>query len=459
MRKTGMRCFSKRPNGRFCFFAQVKRIQKFRRSRYNEKMKKKKPRIVIVGGGFGGVRAALDLRHHVAADCAITLIDRNTYHSYTSDYYETATFFLSERERWNTAREWMRARGSVVIPFSDIFGASNGGFRFIHGEVERVLLDTQQVLLRDGKKILYDWLIFAPGSETNYFHIPRLSELSLALKTVPESLNIRVAVDELFLRIPKREVIRILIGGGGFTGCEFAGELIGYCKKLAVLHGHPVENIAIEIIEGSGTLLGGANRWVRQKAMLRFTDLGVKVVLHALIERVEPGQVFIKGNANPQSFHLLVWTAGIKGSGLAERLEGDVVLEKGYIVVDEYLRLPAYQNVFVAGDVAQYIDRKTPLAPPKTAQVAIAEGEYVAHTLVRLLRGHKIFSAPVFKSKFLVPLGGRYALADLGKIKLEGRAAWALKRFAALRYFLSILPLRRALTVWVRGVTLYVRND
>lgn len=420
---------------------------------------KRKPRIVIIGGGFGGVRAALDLRRRAAADCEVTLIDRNAYHSYTSDYYEMATFFLSERERWNAAEEWMSARGSIAIPFMDIFGANNGGFRFIRGEVERILLDRRRVLLHSGKKVSYNWLIFAPGSETNYFHISRLAELSHALKTVSESLNVRVAVDELFLRVPKHEVIRILIGGGGFTGCELAGELVGYCKKLAVLHGHPAENIAIEIVEGSGMLLGGAGRWIRQRALSRLKTLGVGVTLRALIKRVEPGRVFIEGGKTPRPFHLLIWAAGIRGSRLTERLEGEVVLEKGCVAVDEYLRIPAHKNVFVVGDVAGCVNPKTGIAAVKTAQAAIAEGKYAAHTLIRLLRGHKVFPAPIFKNKYLIPLGGRYALADLGSMRLEGVLAWALKRLAALRYFLSILSPRYALTIWARGVKLYVKND
>ena len=422
-------------------------------------MRKQKPRVVIIGGGFGGVRAALDLLKHAHRDVSVTLVDRNDFHSYTSDYYETATLRIPELLR-HEQREWLRVRGTVAIPFTEIFGRYNKAIRLVEGEVVGIDLYDKRVHMADGLDISYDWLVFAPGSEVNDYGIPRLGELALSLKTVSDALNVRNALDELFLRLPKERVIRIVIGGGGFTGCEFAGELVGYCQHLARLHEHPPEHISITLVEGAGTLLGGAASWMRARARARLTTLGVEVRLNSFIERVEPGALYIKGAKAALACDVLVWTAGVRASRLVGKLEGDVVAERGCLMLDEQLRIPAHPSAYAIGDAAYCPDRADgEESLPMTAQVADSQGAFVASAIRKELAGRKPHPYEPKHSGFIIPLGGKYALANVYGIRLSGFLAWMLKRIVALRYFLNILPAGYALTHWWRGVQLYIRDS
>lgn len=421
-------------------------------------MKKKKSRIVVLGGGFGGVRAALNLLRQNHNDIALTLIDRNEYHSFTGDYYEVATAHLSEKEAL-TEECFRNAKGTIAIPFEIIFSRYLRAFRFLKGEIASIRLREKQITTAAGKTINYDWLIVAVGSQSNFFSIPQLETFALPFKTVDDALRVRNAVDELFFRVPKHHTIRIVVAGGGLTGVELAGELVGYGKKLARTHGHPVLNVDIKLLEGSEALLTGLNAWVKKRAKERLERLGVDVRMHHLVERVEANTLFIRGNSRPIAYDLLIWTAGVKANVFARVLAKEGVrLYHGRVLTNEFLQIPEHNEVFVVGDIGTQT-QKNGFTPPMTAQTAIDQGAYAARVIHRVFRGHRLFPYVLHGSRFIVPIGGRYALADFGAIKIEGLPAWLLKRFVALRYFLGILSTREALTLWWKGVQLYMKNN
>lgn len=421
--------------------------------------RKQKHRVVVLGGGFGGVRAALDLLRRNHEDITLTLIDRNEYHGFTGDYYEVAAAHLTEREAF-TEERFKNVKGTIVIPFKTIFSNYSHAFRFIKGEIASVRLNERQVITASGAVIRYDWLIVSAGSQNNFFSIPHLEAFAFPFKTVDDALRIRNAVDELFFRVPKHHIVRIVIAGGGLTGVEFAGELVGYCKKLARIHGHPMLNVDIKLLEGSDALLTGLHVWMRKRAKKRLEQLGVDVKMDYLVERAEARTLFVRGSSRPIAYDLLVWTAGVKANLLARILaEEGAQLYRGRVLTNKFLQIPKYRTVFIVGDIGAYTNQEAGLLPPMTAQTAIAQGAYVARTLHRLFQGYRLFPYMLRQPRFIVPIGGTYALADLGIVKIEGLPAWLLKRFAALWYFLSILPMRNALTLWWRGVQLYTKND
>src|SRR3989338_4460834 len=216
--------------------------------------------IVIIGGGFGGVRVARRLAQE--RNVHITLIDKERYHTFHPELYEVATANIPETFG-HLPLEFSELRSTASYPLVDIF-SDHLNVTVLHDEVVTINFKKQETLLKSGSTHTYDVLVLGIGSEVNYFDIPHLAEYALPLKTLWDALQIRNQLDELFRTTQKKETINIIIGGGGFTGCEFAGELCFYIKKLTTLHGRPAELVTITIVEGSSALLPGVDAWVQK---------------------------------------------------------------------------------------------------------------------------------------------------------------------------------------------------
>ena len=405
-----------------------------------------KKTVVIVGGGFGGVRVALDLSRH-EHDLKIVIVDKDGYHSYPADYYKLLSPSHDGKEHFGPAK-FRLMFSSVSIPLAEIFEGKKN-IEIVFGEASGVDSVQNELILSSGSRVKYDWLILAVGSATNFYGIPGLASRAIEFKTTEDSLNLRNAVDEAFGRKGKRESVSIIVGGGGFTGSEVASELVGFVQSVAKLHGHPAEKVSISIVEASPVLLASAGDWVSKKAVLRLKKLGVEVLLGDPLIDVKDNVVDLKSGKSI-NFDVLVWTAGVKANPLAEKIAGLNLSKGSCVTVDEYLRTNLAENIFAIGDVAFCMDKDKPM--PMTSQTAISQGRYVAHYIKKKLHGRGIFKYHPKKSNFIVPLGGRYALIDFGKLKLEGFIPWALKRVVALKYFLSILSFRKALKAWFFGV-------
>ncbi|OGZ29764.1 MAG: hypothetical protein A2931_00490 [Candidatus Niyogibacteria bacterium RIFCSPLOWO2_01_FULL_45_48] len=401
---------------------------------------------VIVGGGFGGVRAALDLSRH-KHDLKVVLVDKNGYHSYPADYYKLLSPSSDHKEHFGPAK-FRLMFSSVSIPLPEIFEGIES-VEILTDEAVGFDVRASLVKLASGGEIKYDWLILAPGSVTNFYGVPGLKSRALEFKTTSDSLNLRNAVDEVFERKGKREPINIVVGGGGFTGCEVASELVGYADSLSRIHGHPRDSVYVSIIEASPVLLGPLSDWAKRKTEARLKKLGVKIFLSDPIIDVMDGALRLKSGKEIR-FDVLVWAAGVKANFLGEKIEGAELAKGSCLMVDEYLRVGNHENIFAVGDIAfcEGFDKK-PM--PMTSQTAVSQGQYVAYSIKRQLHGRKIFKYHPRESKFIMPLGGKYAITDLGFVKISGFLAWYLKRFVALKYFLSILPATKAFKVWWRG--------
>ncbi len=418
-------------------------------------------KIVILGGGFGGVRAALDLSRKIP-NSKITLVDKKSRHSYYPDMYELSAAVFP-KGRVPDKKDFLAIESTLAIPFDDIF-KSRRNVEVREDAISGVNFKKREVILSSGLpagkagRLGYDFLIIALGSETNFFNIPRLGEKSQEFKTASDALNLRSSLEELFLSEGKHEVISVVIGGGGFTGSELAGELAFALPKLAASHGHPARNIKLVLVEGAGRLLPSAAAWFGEKALGRLQKIGVEVMLESFISDVKDKKLFLKdGREIP--FSLLVWTAGVKANRAAENLEGISLQKNKCVVVDKNLRAAGHENVFVIGDLAYCVAPGASGPMPMTAQTAIEQGHYVSNFLAGRLGGKREIEFHPQVSRFIVPLGGKYALAELGFMKLAGFVPWFLKRFVALKYFLSILPPSMAFKIWWRGLRIFTRND
>ncbi|OGZ32245.1 MAG: hypothetical protein A3H02_00895 [Candidatus Niyogibacteria bacterium RIFCSPLOWO2_12_FULL_41_13] len=409
-------------------------------------------KVLIIGGGFGGLRAGLDLVRHNYADLEITLIDKTGWHYFPPEYYKLIYFQKGD----DITREFYEKESHrFAIPLYEIFSTEGGSafsggknkknFKLVVDEAIKINLKQNEVITKSGAKIDYDYLILALGSETEYFGNSSLKEFAYPFKTVQDALNIRNIIDELFFKKAKYEPIKILIVGGGVTGCEVGANLAETVSRLAKIHSHPQKNISIEIMEGAPNILSQLSDFARNRVLRRLENLGVKITTNNTIVEAKKGEAINKqGEIIPYDF--LIWTVGVKACGITEKL--NIKLEKkGLVSVDEYLRIPDFQNVFAVGDISCFKDFEgKPLA--MTAQNAVWQGSYIAYTIKRLIHGRRIYKFHPKKFGFIMPLGKNYGVADLGWFKIWGLPAIWMRRLANLRYLLGILPLRRALFYW-----------
>lgn len=416
--------------------------------------------ILIVGGGYAGVAAAKRLiKRRVDARPAktssngarIILVDQNSYHALPSDYYELATSNLSERK----PIDWNRVKRYAAISFADIFARESVEVR--EDRLEYVDLKKNICVFTRSGEQSYDYLLLALGAETNFYNIPRLQEYAHGFKTIPDVLEARNAVDELFARKAKHEPIQIVIGGGGFTGCEVAAELVGFIKKLARDHSQPLSSTTVTIIEAGSALLPGGSPWLQAATKKRLESLGVIIIFEKPVESMSANEVLFDGFSLP--YDILFWTAGVKANSFFDQWTGITKEKGGCVSVDQTLRLPDHQNVFILGDAAYCPNPTTGTPEPMTAQVAIQHGRYAAQCIAALLENRAPSPYRHKKPLLLIPLGGKYALLDLGGIRIRGLAGWFLKRFAVLRYLCWLLPLYKALPLWFANTRLFMRND
>lgn len=405
-----------------------------------------KKRVIIVGGGFGGIRAALDLARY-KHDFDIILIDKNGYHTFTPDCYKLLAPAAESRTHFNSVKFRMFF-SSVSIALAEIFeGREN--VELVFEEVCEINYLNREIATLEGRRLRYDWLILAVGGVTNFFDVPGLRARALEFKTAADALNLRNDIDEIFSRKSKSEKISVIVGGGGFTGCEVAAELSGYLKKLSSIHSHPAENIKLIIIEAAPALLATAGDWVGQKARDRFKKLGVEIIIGDAVVDVRDRSIALK-SSKIIDYDILVWTAGVKANPLTGKIAGVTLAKNACIPVSDYLQVSLSPNIFVIGDAA-YCRGPDEQPLPMTAQTAISQGRYAAYAIERFSRGRKILKFHSKKISFIIPLDGHYAIAVLSWLKMEGFSAWVIKRLAALKYFLSILPAKKALKLWLKG--------
>lgn len=415
----------------------------------------KTERVVVIGGGFAGVAACLGLLRSKQS-IFITLIDKNMHHAYHPDYYEIASAITRELKNANAA-DLLDLKQTAAIPFFKIFGKYKN-IEILKDEATDIDFKKTFVKTKNGHELFYDSLIIAAGSKTSFYNIKNLNAFVFEFKTIDDALNIRNNLHEIFANKPKKENIKIIIGGGGFSGCELAAEIALYIKFLYKIYGRPRKSAEIEIIEASENILDGVNIWTRKKAVGRLKKLGVKISPNLKIQKIEERELIFE-NKKTTNFDMLIWTAGVEAESISKLFSKEIVHEKKFcLITDGYLNIRGMKNVFAAGDIAYALDEKN--FPVKmTAQTAISEGRYIAKTIKKRLEGKNIAPYKPKQSKFIIPLGGKYAIADLGFIKFSGILAWCLKSVVTLKYFLSILPISKAIILWLNGLKIYIKND
>lgn len=415
-------------------------------------------KILVLGGGFGGIRTALDLEKKFSkksGEVEISLIDKNSYHLFTPLLYEVASVCGITKDPFS-----VKLKKTISVPFGDIFGGKN--INFIQAEISKINLDNCSVITGGGEAIRFDYLVLALGGQTADFGVSGVKEYACQFKNLEDALLVNQKIEEAVKEIAeKQSPVEILICGGGFTGVELAAEITGHVKKIAKqcrIKGG-LERARIKLFEAGPKILPMIPDKEREKISNRLTRLGVAIMENSAIEEV--GADFVKLK-NGQTVHgdLVIWTAGVKANEILMTTDGLSLTEKGKAMVDDSLTAKGFQNIFAVGDIMEFIDPKTQKPVPAQAYTAIDQGKIVARNILNGIHKSPPCLYKPFSGVWVSPVGGKYAVAYLFKsLVLGGLIGWIARQIIDLRYFLSILSVKKALALFWEEIALFTKND
>lgn len=393
------------------------------------------PRVVIVGGGFGGINLAKKLRN---APVQIVMLDRNNYHLFQPLLYQVSTAGLEA--------------DSIAFPLRGIFKNQKN---FIFRMAEVTGLRAAENILETGiGELHYDYLVLATGSTTNFFGNKLIEEHAIGMKSLIEAVQIRNYVikqfEESLLLKDEAEIkpkLNFVMVGGGPTGVEMAGafaELRKYImpKDYPEL---PVSLMNIYLIEGSPRLLAGMSEYSSEKALKGLEELGVTVMRKTVVKDYD-GKVLTLSTGEKIESHSLFWSAGVRGVPVAG-IAPEIILPNGRILVNSFNQVNGLTNVFAIGDIAQMTDDKHPKGFPMVAQVAIQQGANVAVNIKKILKQQTTLTP--FKYNDLgsmATIGRNRAVAEFAGMKLYGYFAWLVWMGVHL---MSLLGFRNKLVVFI----------
>jgi len=387
--------------------------------------------IVIAGAGYAGLHVALRLTARLRnnPEPELTLVDRHDYHQAITELPRVAG--------------GTRAADAVRIPLQDLLATR---VRFVQTEINGFDLPGRRLLTGAGP-IGWVRLVLALGSRPNDFAIPGLAERALSVYSASDAEQVWAAVSTALAAAAvatdpgrQRRLATIVVGGGGATGVELAGELAEILPKVAGRHGLAPDRPAVWLVEAGPTLLAGSSPQLIDKATRILSDLGVQVRTNAAIAaateegfRLTDGQLVQGG--------VFVWAGGVKAPELVAG-SGLPAGHNGRVKVDRYLRVLDRPEIYVAGDLASVTDPRTGHVLPPLAQVALEEGETVARNLDAELRDKPLEAFTFHDKGFVVSVGTRRGVADVAGITSGGRLAHLLKDAIEWEYRQSVTHLR-----------------
>lgn len=375
-----------------------------------------KPKIVVLGAGYAGLKTTRDLTKLLSPEEAdIVLVNKHNYHYETTWLHEVAAGTI----RPNQAR----------FMISDVISPSR--VRLIYDTVERIDTEEQRVILENGE-ITYDYLVVALGFESNTFGIKGMEEHALAILDIDSSRLIREHIEMQFAKYSAGEVedesaLTILVGGAGFTGIEFVGELVEQVPKLCKQYDIDRNKVKIISVEAMPSILPMFDKDLVSYAKQSLEDRGVEFRLGAPIKECTPEGFIVGDDEELIKAGTIVWTGGVTGSSVLGK--SGFELTRGKVTVESDLRAPGFENVFVIGDCAWVMDEAAGRPYPPTAQAAVQHGATCARNVKALLHGEPLEKF-VFQNKGTVAsLGINDGIAQVfdGK-KLTGKAAAAMKK-------------------------------
>jgi NADH dehydrogenase len=402
-----------------------------------------KPKVVIIGGGFGGLQAAKELAGEAVE---VALIDKKNHHTFQPLLYQVATAVLSPGEIASPIRRILHRAKNVEV---------------ILGEAVGFDLEKNSVKLHDGSEIPFDYLIVAAGARHSYFGHDEWEKDAPGLKTLEDAVEIRrrvlfafeVAEREAYLTGVKKHLNFVVIGGGA-TGVEVAGAIAGIAREALANDFVLIDTrrALVQLFEGGDRILNAFSPELSAKAKKDLEDLGVEVYLNSFVTDIEEGR--IKVGEKWVNCDVAVWATGVAASPLGKLL-GAETDKAGRVFVQPDLTIPNRKNVFVIGDMVNLKQEDGKLVPG-VAPAAIQMAQNATVNILRDLKGEARKDFKYFDKGSMATIGRNKAIAEIGKIKLSGFLAWLAWLFVHL---ISLIGFRNRLYVLSEWFWAYVTRE
>tara|TARA_R110002167_G_scaffold78905_4_gene218045 strand:- start:3305 stop:4594 length:1290 start_codon:yes stop_codon:yes gene_type:complete len=403
------------------------------------------PRIVIVGGGFAGISLAKKLSKQ---EVQVVLLDKNNYHTFQPLLYQVSTGGLEP--------------DSIAYPIRKILkDFPNFQFRLAHvQEIDTI----KNKLITNIGKLKFDYLVIASGSETNYFDNESIKANSMAMKSIPESLNLRSLILENFEDAllttdlnERNALMNFVIVGAGPTGVELAGAL-AEIKKGILPKDYPdldTRSVQINLIQSSDRILKEMSANASKKAEDFLEELGVNVWKNVRVTDYDGKLVTTNSDLTFETF-TFIWAAGVKGATI-KGLDSSEFINKGErILVNEFNQVKGLNNIFAVGDVACMENDQFPKGLPMMAQPAIQQGLQLGDNLLRLIEQKPMVPFDYKDKGAMATIGRNKAVVDLPKFKFQGIFAWYVWMFVHLFFLIGF---RNRVVVFINWVYNYIRFD
>ena len=402
-------------------------------------------RVVIVGGGFGGLKLANELRK---TGMQVVLVDKNNFHQFPPLIYQVASSGIEP--------------SSISFPFRKIF-RKRKNFYFRMAEARSIFPD-KKILQTSIGKIEYDYLVLAAGTTTNFFGNKQLEAEAMPMKTLPEAMGLRNAILGNLERSitcateqERNELQNIVIVGGGATGVEIAG-VLSEMKRYVLPADYPdmdSSQLNIFLIEAAGRLLGGMSPESSAAAEQFLRNMGVNVCLHKKVTDYRDHKVIFEDGMEIPT-RTFIWVSGVKAVSIGN-IPAECLGRGARLKVDAYNRVEGLKDVFAIGDQCiMTADKDYPNGHPQLAQVAIQQGKLLAENLKRIVKKKPLKAFHYKNLGSMATVGRNRAVAEFKKVKTQGWIAWILWLVVHLR---SILGVRNRISVMLNWMYNYFTYD
>lgn len=404
------------------------------------------PRIIIIGGGFGGIQLAKKLNKQ---EVEVLMVDRHNYHTFQPLLYQVATGGLEP--------------DSIAFPLRKVF-RSQKNLNFRVADVLRIEPEENKIITDIGD-YSYDYLVIATGSETNFFGQKEIEHFAMPMKTVPEALNLRSLIlqnlEEALIEEDaerKKALMTFVVVGGGPTGVETAGAL-AELRNHVLISDYPeldIKSLRIFLIEGGSRVLEPFSEEASAKAKQFLEDMGVVVYDKTRVNFYD-GQKITYNDTETIDTKGVIWSAGVKGA-IIPGLDKAEIVRGGRIKTNTYNRIVGYDNIFAIGDLAYMETKDYPHGHPGVAQVAIQQGKQLGENLLRIINNEKAKDFDYYDKGSMATVGRNKAVVDLKYWKFQGFFAWLTWMFVHLLFLVGFRNKAVTLMNWIINYFSYDRG-